>query len=149
MNSHSKDNIIVQFFRRINQNFNRDSDANKELDIKSLSQEDVESLRTTDPFMYYSIPGVRRANMHLTDVDHTNTQALCSSDRQIPPSNSSSLSPPTNKRQKMSTTVTRHTSISTEAHPDAILEEFMDELDGMSEEDPVYHQHVVRGHFLQ
>ena len=95
-----------------------------ELDIKPLS-------RDTDPFMYYSIPGVHRASMYLQDIGHSNTEALCSSEVQTPRSRSS---PPTNKKPKRSTTVTRRTNISCEAHPDVIMAELLDELEDLSED---------------
>ena len=121
--------IIGRIIRRLNSGFN--GDAQVELDIKPLSQEDVESLRTTDPFMYYSIPGVHRASMYLQDIGHSNTEALCSSEVQTPRSRSS---PPTNKKPKRSTTVTRRTNISCEAHPDVIMAELLDELEDLSED---------------
>ena len=99
-------------------------DAQVELDIKPLS-------RDTDPFMYYSIPGVHRASMYLQDIGHSNTEALCSSEVQTPRSRSS---PPTNKKPKRSTTVTRRTNISCEAHPDVIMAELLDELEDLSED---------------
>lgn len=125
--------IVVQILRRINPGYT--DDAKEEVDIKSLNQDDVKSLRTTDPFMYYSIPGIHRANMHLLgieDFDHSNTQALCSSEVQTPRRRPS---PPANKKPKRSTTVTRRTSISCEAHPDVIMEEFLDELEDLSEDE--------------
>ena len=125
--------IVVQILRRINPGCT--NDAKEEVDIKSLNQEDVKSLRTTDPFMYYSIPGIHRANMYLQgieDFDHSNTEALCSSEVQTPRRR---LSPPAHKKSKRSTTVTRRTSISYEAYPDVIMEEFLDELEDLSEDE--------------
>lgn len=100
------------------------NDTQDELDIKNLSQEDVKSLRAIDPFMYYSIPGLRKASMHLQDIDHFNPEALCNPGVQRR-SNASSRE---NKRPKRSTTVTRRTSISYEAHPDAIFDGLFEEL---------------------
>ena len=124
---------IIRFLRRINPGSSKD--AQVELDIERLSKEDVQSLRTTDPFMYYSIPGIRRANMNLQgieDIDHSNTGALCSSEVQTPRKDSSA--PPKNKRSRRSTKVTRQTCISCEAHPHLLMEELFEELRGMSED---------------
>ena len=96
----------------------REEEDHQELEIRSLSEEEIKSLRKTDPFMYYSIPGVHRAATLLElvdDVDHSNKDALCrrggqGHDRrkQLPV-----------KRQKAS--VSRRTAISFEAHPSLIF----------------------------
>ena len=48
----------------------------RNLDVMKLSKEDVDTLKKTDPFMYYSLPGVHRATMTLEEVDHSNKIAL-------------------------------------------------------------------------
>ena len=78
--------------------------------------------------------------MHLQgdDIDHSNTDALCRSPEVQPRhdnSSSSSSSPRrANKRPRSSTNITRRTSISYEAHPIAVLEDLMDELEDLSED---------------
>ena len=47
------------------------------IDIKDFSKDDLESLQKQDPFMYYSIPGVRIASMFSKDIDPSDKDALC------------------------------------------------------------------------
>ena len=101
-----------------------EEEDHQELEIRSLSGEEIKSLRKTDPFMYYSIPGVHRAATLLElvdDFDHSNKDALCrrggqghDRQKQLPV-----------KRQKAS--VSRRTAISFEAHPSLILDDLLDE----------------------
>jgi len=48
----------------------------RELDVREMRDEDLESLRTTDPFLYYSIPGVRAARVALRDIDYSDLNML-------------------------------------------------------------------------
>eukprot|EP00584_Thalassiosira_punctigera_P004443 CAMPEP_0172538682 /NCGR_PEP_ID=MMETSP1067-20121228/10028_1 /TAXON_ID=265564 ORGANISM="Thalassiosira punctigera, Strain Tpunct2005C2" /NCGR_SAMPLE_ID=MMETSP1067 /ASSEMBLY_ACC=CAM_ASM_000444 /LENGTH=175 /DNA_ID=CAMNT_0013324229 /DNA_START=153 /DNA_END=680 /DNA_ORIENTATION=+ len=48
----------------------------RELDVREMREEDLESLRTTDPFLYYSIPGVRAASVALEDIDYSDLNML-------------------------------------------------------------------------
>ncbi len=54
----------------------RKRNAVRELDVREMRQEDLESLRTTDPFLYYSIPGVRAARVALRDIDYSDLNML-------------------------------------------------------------------------
>lgn len=47
------------------------------IDVRELSKEELESLREKDPFMYYSIPGIRLATLHSKEIDPTDKDALC------------------------------------------------------------------------
>ncbi|KAL7465241.1 hypothetical protein ACHAXS_005571 [Conticribra weissflogii] len=42
------------------------------IDITRLSPEDFENLRIADPFLYYSIPTIKSAELLLRDVDYSN-----------------------------------------------------------------------------
>ena len=123
--------IIIRILHRTNPGFVTNNDTQEELDIKNFSEDDIKSLRTADPFMYYSIPGVRKASMHLQDIDHSNTEALCNPEVQT----SCSTFSRANKRPKRSTVITRRTGISYEAHPDALLEGLSNELEDLSEDE--------------
>ena len=113
----------MKLFRPLLRNTRREEEDHQELEIRSLSEEEIKSLRETDPFMYYSIPGVHRAATLLDlvdDFDHSNKDALCrrggqGHDRRKLPV----------KRQKAS--VSRRTAISFEAHPSLILDDLFDE----------------------
>ena len=82
----------------------------KEVDIKNItSRDDLKSIQTQDPFMYYSIPEVRSARVLMKDIDMSN------------------LSPRSQK-------VSRRTCISFECHPDLLFEDLLNELDGLGYE---------------
>ena len=86
------------------------------IDIKDLDNEDLKSLRGNDPFMYYSIPGIRVATIFGKDVDASDKEALCrhnhSSGGQQEPASMSSGS------FRSNTVVLRKTRISFEAPMD-------------------------------
>mmetsp|Transcript_16777 Transcript_16777/g.33554 ORF Transcript_16777/g.33554 Transcript_16777/m.33554 type:complete len:171 (+) Transcript_16777:112-624(+) len=42
------------------------------IDITRLNPEDFENLRKADPFLYYSIPAIKSAELLLRDVDYSN-----------------------------------------------------------------------------
>lgn len=87
----------------------------KELDINGLSEDDFMSLHKIDPFMFYSIPGIRKACICLHEVDYSDLNALL-------------ISGPDNAQQRhgqagLNTKVQKSTAISFEAHPSALLED--------------------------
>ena len=112
-----------------------DKHIQEKFDIKNLNEDDVKSLRVVDPFAYYSIPGILRAHMYGQEdnIDLSNQEALCRSSSEVQ-SRSDPTSPRANKRSRTNTTVTRRTGISYEAHPSAILEDLIDELEALSED---------------
>ena len=83
----------------------------KEVDVGNLSIEDLQSLKEQDPFLYYSIPGVRRAELHSQEVDMSK---LLVDDRSGRGSSATSSS----------TKVKRCTRLSFECHTDVLLEDF-------------------------
>eukprot|EP00985_Skeletonema_marinoi_P002114 scaffold859_cov151-Skeletonema_marinoi.AAC.1 len=80
-----------------------------EIDISNLSAQDLQSLKQDDPFLYYSIPAVRRATFNLEEPDMSQ----------------SSLGQSTTQ----STTVKRCTRVSFECHSDLIMEDLFGEID--------------------
>ena len=74
----------------------------QEMDMRRLSKNAMITLRTKDPFMYYSIPEVHRATFTLQEVEYAKT-----------------ISPQT------SPVVTRKTWVSTECHSSLLMEEFL------------------------
>ena len=78
----------------------------------------------TDPFMYYSIPGVLKASLNLKEVDYSNISSLSHVD-------SHPSSPqPQEEVETDASKVSRKSRISFECHPSELLEELMDDLDG-------------------
>ena len=86
----------------------------KEVDVGNLGVEDLRLLKEQDPFLYYSIPGVRRSELHSQEVDMSK---LLVDDRS---GRGSSATP--------STKVKRCTRLSFECHMDVLLEENLREL---------------------
>eukprot|EP00984_Skeletonema_dohrnii_P003926 scaffold1350_cov137-Skeletonema_dohrnii-CCMP3373.AAC.6 len=78
-----------------------------EIDISNFSAQDLQSLKQDDPFLYYSIPGVRRATFNLEEPDMSESVSL----------------------EGQSTTVKRCTRVSFECHSDLIMEDLFGEID--------------------
>jgi hypothetical protein len=77
-----------------------------EIDISNFSAEDLQSLKQEDPFLYYSIPAVRRAALHLEEPDLSG----------------SSL-------EESTTVVKRRTRVSFECHSDVLMEDLLGDLE--------------------
>ncbi|KAL3804669.1 hypothetical protein HJC23_008484 [Cyclotella cryptica] len=84
------------------------------LDVNNIrSSHDLDALRESDPFMYYSIPSVRKAAMHQQPVD---ISAL------TPPiSDDNTVRMP--KSRSCESQVTRQTRVSFECHTDLLFED--------------------------
>ncbi|KAL3804652.1 hypothetical protein HJC23_008467 [Cyclotella cryptica] len=87
----------------------------KKLDIKDITSSDLASLKKSDPFMYYSIPAIRKATLHCTHLDLSTVSNLTSD--QVPRTSSDRSS---------ESEVTRKSRISFECHTDLLLEDLMD-----------------------
>lgn len=77
------------------------------IDLSLLTEQDLTSLKHSDPFLYHSIPFVQKATLALKEVDHA--KLLLDS-----PSSSSS-----------SSIVTRKTQLATECHESAPIEDLL------------------------
>ena len=94
----------------------------KEIDIMNISADDLKSIRQQDPFLYYSIPGVRSANLLMMDIDDTNlgaSELLNRASISRPPRLESNQDQNTDESQK----VARSSCISFECYPDMILDD--------------------------
>ena len=92
----------------------------KEIDIRNISTDDLKSIQRQDPFMYYSIPGVRSAKLFMKEIDSSNLglNRNCGSC----PSRLGSVHDNAPEPHK----VTRSSCISFECHPDLLLEGLLD-----------------------
>ena len=89
----------------------------QDIDINTLTKEEIDRLRTSDPFMFYSIPESQRtSNCH-----------------PIP-------APPKRRRVRIS----RHTAISVEAHPSLIFEELLNNDNDVAMRQLVDHKRANR-----
>ena len=75
----------------------------QELNIDNLTDDDIEALHELDPFLYYSIPGIRQARVSLADRDDLNFDVL----------------------RRSNTVVKRKSRVSFECHIDVLLEELL------------------------
>ena len=104
----------------------------KKVNISNLSFEDLQSIREHDIFLYYSIPVVRTAKILMKPLDMSSLGAQ---------DTTSSLSGEEDEaRHPPEVTVTRSTRITTEVHPDLLLEDLLngeDDLDLEDTEDPL------------
>ena len=84
------------------------------VDLKNITgPDDLKSIQKQDPFMYYSIPGVREATVLMRDID---TYILLGGAPQgVQEQSAQELAPPKSQR------VRRTTRLSFECHPDLIL----------------------------
>ena len=81
-----------------------------EIDISTLSAEDLQSLKRDDPFLYYSIPVVRRAEFSLEEPDMS----------------------PTSLKESLkdsSITIKRRTRVSYECHTDLLMGDLWGEFE--------------------
>ena len=108
------------------------------IDVRDLSEEDLQSLRKEDPFMYYSIPAIRMATIYGKDIDPSDKVALrcsnLSSDGQQEPASKRTKSTYSNRSK---TTVLRRTRISFEAPMN--LEDIMLDFEAKEEDIEVSH----------
>ena len=88
-------------------------------DISNLSNDDLQALRKKDPFLYYSIPSVRRAELGFGDSSRS----------------SRVLDSPAAAEASASTTVKRCTRVSFECHSDLLMEDYLSEDLDFDEED--------------
>ena len=91
-----------------------DAKPKKTVDLKYItSLDDLKSIKKEDPFMYYSIPGARRATVLMQAIDLSNLigarQAVVQDETP----------------QAASQKVSRSTRISFECHPDLLLADML------------------------
>ena len=104
----------------------------QELDISNFSLSDLESLHDEDPFMYYSIPGVRRAAVSLEDLVCSDVNALIRrgggqalSPCRITTSSLSSNVGESSSFQATTTKISRQSRISFECHGIVLMEDLL------------------------
>ena len=76
------------------------------VDVANLNVEDIQALKKSDPFLYFSIPAVYKAAVYNREIDLSTLQ------------------------DSHSRRVERRSCISFECHPDLLMEEFTEELSG-------------------
>jgi hypothetical protein len=102
----------------------------KEIDIRSLTDQDLCKLKTEDPFLYYSIPSIRRKSYLFDESNDVDAIKSSTSHRSSLPadfrSRRDALYQDVHEDTRRRESIVRRTSrLSTEAHPSLILEEMM------------------------
>lgn len=92
----------------------------KKVDIKDISADDLKYIQKQDPFMYYSIPGVRSVNVLMKDTDTSDLEASRFRTCILCPSRLETVQ---DKAQPQM--VTQSSRISFECHPDLLLEDLL------------------------
>lgn len=100
--------------RRVKMQFNPPEP--KTIALKTVSTNDLSTLKKKDPFLYYSIPGIRSAKVLGKEVD-VNNLGTCAI-RSCP----SRLFTQISKSYQPAVTATRTKRISFECHPDLLFE---------------------------
>ena len=140
----------------------------EEVDISHYTQDDLERLRLEDPFLYYSIPAMKRS------LFESNSSSTNSPARSINTSQSSRRSscptillysdisgndgPQQQQQQQRRGSVTRARRLSTEPHPSFVMQNIMNEMNldedfdddddsDMDEEDEKLIQALANGTF--
>lgn len=107
--------------------------SNKQICVKNLSTCDLKSMKKSDPFLYYSIPGVRSAKILGKEIDTSDLK------RCRMPRNSTScpsrLQAVQCASQSDHTLVTRSKRVSFEIHPDVLLFEALGIFDEETDDD--------------
>ena len=127
----------------------------EEVDISNYTQDDLERLRLEDPFLYYSIPAMKR-KLYESDKSPMNSPARshASSRRSSCPTILlSSDGRPEQQQRRESVKRTRRVSV--EPHPSVVLKHIMDEMNmndefddsDMDEEDEKLIQALANGTF--
>ncbi|KAK1733050.1 hypothetical protein QTG54_007659 [Skeletonema marinoi] len=124
----------------------------EEVDITHYTQDDLERLRFEDPFLYYSIPAMKRGLFRSDSSRSTNSS---SSRRSSCPtillnSDASDNGPQQEQRRE---SVTRARRLSVEPHPSLFIQDLMNEMDvdfddsDIDEEDEKLIQALANGTF--
>mmetsp|Transcript_6311 Transcript_6311/g.11241 ORF Transcript_6311/g.11241 Transcript_6311/m.11241 type:complete len:171 (+) Transcript_6311:224-736(+) len=95
----------------------------KRVDVNKITSKDLKRMQKKDPFLFYSIPGVRSAKMLLKDIDTSHL-----GDSQFRNCSSCPSRLETVKFEAQPQTVIRSSRISFECHPDLVLEDDYDDL---------------------
>lgn len=92
----------------------------KKLDIKDITFSDLASLKKSDPFMYYSIPAIRKAVLYGKEVDSSEISMPISDQIQR-----------TMRGRSSKNQVTRQSRISFECYTDLLLEDLTDNFNSV------------------
>ena len=110
----SSKSVEISIVARIGESISAPTKTTETVDLKYItSLDDLKSIKKEDPFMYYSIPGARKATVLMQAIDLSNLigagQAVVQDETP----------------QAASQKVSRSTRISFECHPDLLLADML------------------------
>lgn len=125
-----------------------DDGTNEEIDLSTLSDEDIRRIKKEDPFLYYSIPAAKRGSYLFADEDELLSAVRSSSSRRsslpaevlavadvnIDRSRYQQQVPIVEGPSRRDSVVRRNRRCSTEAHPTLVCDELLRELQGLDDE---------------
>jgi len=100
----------------------------EEVDITHYTQDDLERLRFEDPFLYYSIPAMKRGLFRSDSSRSTNSSSSRRSSCPTILLNSDSQVNDGPQQQQRRETVTRIRRFSVEPHPSVVMQQIMKEM---------------------
>lgn len=111
-----------------------DEQTQKEVDISSLSNKDLDRLKVTDPFLYNSIPSIRKRNGFNVDAGRSSTRRSS-----LPAKMLANAEMNNQQNQQMEVedrpvrrgSIVRKNRLSTEAHPTLVCEALLHELQAL------------------
>jgi len=89
-----------------------EDNSRKEIDIDTLTDDDLRRLKKDDPFLYYSIPSIRRRSYLFDDDDGVRAAATSTVGIHDP-------------RRRRESVVKRNRRLSTEVHPSLVFDEIL------------------------
>jgi len=106
----------------------KQEDSQVVLDLSTLSENDLRTLQTQDPFMYHSIPSVHQARLFLREVDHPEALSAAAASVIVQDHTSRLSSRSSSACSSLnSSLVSRKSRLTTECHINLLIED--DELD--------------------
>ena len=98
---------------------NNENKPKKTVDLRHITTlDDLKSIKKQDSFMYYSIPGARKATVRMQDIDMANL--LGAPEHAVQ-----------DEAPQISQKVLRSTRVSFECHPDLLLADLLNDLEGL------------------
>ena len=109
-----------------------DEQTQKEVDISSLSNEEVERLKVTDPFLYYSIPSIRERDGFINvDSGRSGTRRSSLPAEMLANAEMNQHQQMEEDRPVRRGSIVRKNRLSTEAHPALICEALLKDMQAL------------------
>mmetsp|Transcript_18734 Transcript_18734/g.30691 ORF Transcript_18734/g.30691 Transcript_18734/m.30691 type:complete len:175 (+) Transcript_18734:136-660(+) len=123
-----------------------DTHEEEEVDISQYTEDDLERLRLEDPFLYYSIPQVKRSLFNSHSKTSSTRRSSCPTILAVDDDDES-------QQQQRRGSVTRARRLSTEPHPSLFIQDLIKDMDeefdesDIDEEDEELIQALANGTF--